>query len=657
MKISAKKQGKYMTNATRLDELEQADMPSSKITINELEIQHRLEFIGLTLDDSEILKQVGRIIKPQINKIVNEFYAHIKQVPELVSILNYTDDNIDKIKQSQKNYITEVFGGAYGDSYFKSRIQLGIEHHIIGLSPRWYLGSYAKYMELIVPVILRHWWWRPVKASKSIKALSKVFSLDTQLTLESYIENAVQNNQYNNSIEKSLQNRINKYIELVWEIAKGNLKHRIEEEGDDELSQLGEALNQMIENLSTLTKKVTISSDSMLDIAHQVNSAVTAQSSGASQQASAINETTTTLEEINATAHQNLEKAASLYEVCKVAKAEGNDGVEAVEKAIKAMQDIHGNMENISTHIAKLDDSLKQIEEITDTVDDLAQQSRMLALNASIESAKAGDAGRGFSVVAEEVKELAEQSRQAAAQVKTILAEVNSASNRAVLLVSSGNARADNGAELTEQAGVVLQGLNKVINEVALSSQQIVAAIRQETAGIEQIRTAMQEINRISGPFVKATKQANDAAALFTDKATSLQDIIGGFKFESLYFDFELARSLHRKWVENIEGFLNGNNTMTENEAISHNHCELGKWYDSTGMLLYGHLDQMQKLGSDHEQLHKLINNALKMPEQDIHHEKDKIMSKIHSFSEKIISHLTDIQAIAEEQLSSIQGE
>jgi len=86
-----------------------------------------------------------------------------------------------------------------------------------------------------------------------------------------------------------------------------------------------------------------------------------------------------------------LEKATSLYDVTKLAKAEGSDGLEAVETAIVAMHDIHGNMEDISTHITELNDRLQQIEEITNTVDDLAQQSRMLALNASIESAKAGE--------------------------------------------------------------------------------------------------------------------------------------------------------------------------------------------------------------------------------------------------------------------------
>ncbi|MCP3933722.1 MAG: HAMP domain-containing protein [Bacteroidetes bacterium] len=623
--------------------------------INELDIKRRLALTGLTVDDSATLKQVGRIIEPQISSIIDKFYAHIHQTPDLISTYNFTGENIEKIKQSQKTCLKEIFSGDYNEQYFQNRFQSGIDYYSLGLPTQWVFDSHTKYMTLIVPLIMRRWWWQPGKAIKSIQALSKIFSLDTQLTLEAYVNNQINDKKNNYISKKVLGKKIGPYIELVWKITNGNLNHRVKVEGDNELSHLGDALNQMAENLSILTKKVTVSSDSMLDIAQQVNTAVTAQSSGASQQASAINQTTTTLEEINATAHQNLEKATSLYEVSKVAKTEGNDGVQAVEKAIKAMQDIHDNMENISTHIAKLDDSLKQIEAITDTVDDLAQQSRMLALNASIESAKAGDAGRGFSVVADEVKELAEQSRQAAAQVKTILTEVNSASNRAVLLVSSGNARANNGAELTEQAGVVLRGLNKVINEVALSSQQIVAAIRQETAGIEQIRTAMQEINRVSGPFVKATKQANDAAVAFNDKAATLQEIVGDFKIESPYFDLELARISHLQWIDKIEDYLDGKETLSKDEAISHHHCELGEWYDSTGMLLYGHLELMQKLGDVHEQLHQFIHDLISKSEQGIKNEKEIYMPKIHSFSEKIISHLTDIQTVAERQLISNQ--
>ncbi len=627
------------------------------MNINDIERQKQLEFINLADEDVNLLKQLAAVIGPHIPEIVDAVCSSISQQSELNEVLDLTEGGVEEFKSEQHSYLNEVLSGQYDTTYFDSRLEIGSQCYRLGCPPRWRLGSSAIYMKLIVPVILRHWWWRPVKTIKAIQALGKVLSLDTQLSMGAYIDCLSDDPRRASLSGESLQHSIAQYMVLVREVARGNLTHKVEVEGDTDLTHLGDSLNHMVESLAAMTSNVTQFSEFMLDTAREVNSVVVAQSVGATQQASAVNQTTTTLEQINATAQQNLGKATSLFEVTKLAKSEGSDGLEAVEKAIVAMQDVHGNMEDISTHIAKLDDSLKQIEEITDTVDDLAQQSRMLALNASIESAKAGEAGKGFSVVAEEVKELAEQSRNAAAQVKSILSEVKSASTKAVHSAASGNARADKGAELTEQAGVVLQGLNKVINEAALSSQQIVAAIRQETAGIEQIRTAMQEINSITGQFVTATAKADSATAKFTSNAAKLQDMVGNFVVETPYFDFELARAVHRDWVSNIEGFLDGKDSISIEAAVSHHDCELGKWYDTQGMALYGHIDQMEQLGQDHKLLHELIKRVISKQEQGVKVNKKAVMSNVSSLSAQILSHLAVIQSIAEKQSISKQKE
>lgn len=644
-----------MTNETKQQNLGLS--LTQAMGIDNKEQQQRLEFIDLTTEDALLLKQLAMIIEPHINKIVDSFYNNISHYPELKKIMNDAGSSIERLKISQRAYIMEIFSGNYGNEYFERRLHIGVVHHRIGLTPRWYLGSYATYMKLLVPVILRQYWWRPGKAMKAIQALGKVLSLDTQLAIDTYIDGLVRDRKNTNLSTKILKQRISQYHELVNDVTKGNLSGRIQVEGNDELAHLGDDLNNMVESLASMTSSVTESSNHILDTAKEVKSAVSAQSSGASQQASAINETTTTLEQINATAQQNLEKATSLYGVAKLAKSEGNDGLIAVETAIVAMHDIHGNMEDISIHITELNERLQQIEEITNTVDDLSQQSRMLALNASIEAAKAGEAGRGFSVVAEEVKELAEQSRQAASQVKKILTEVNTASKRAVQSVASGNAGADKGAELTERAGLVLQGLNKVINDAALSSQQIVAAIRQETAGIEQIRIAMQEINTVTRQFVEATQQTDNATEKFTNSAALLQAMVGHFKVETPRFDFELARAVHRTWVIRMEGFLDGHETLSEKEAISHHQCELGKWFDTQGVPLYGHIAQMRELGKDHEKLHSLIKQVVSKSNNGTKIDKEQIMINVRSLSNKIISHLTSIQNIAEKQINSAKGE
>ncbi|MBT3197956.1 MAG: hypothetical protein HN344_09535, partial [Gammaproteobacteria bacterium] len=409
-------------------------------------------------------------------------------------------------------------------------------------------------------------------------------------------------------------------------------------------SHLGHNLNNMVASLSDMTSKVTESSNSMLVTVEQVRAAVSAQSSGLAQQAASINETTTTLEQIRATSQQTLDKASVLREISDRARAEGDEGLSVVETAVASMQDIHHSMEGISRQIIELNEQVQQIGEITTTVSDLAQQSKMLALNASIEAAKAGDAGRGFAVVADEVKDMAEQSRQATAQVHGILDEVRNASARTVRAVEEGNKSANLGATQAEQAGSVLRDLNKVIHDTAQASQQIMAAVRQEATGIDQIRVAMDDINMVTSQFVSATNQTESAADHLTDYTTSLQHMVKRFKVENYHFDFELARAMHRTWVMRLEGFLDGRETLTEEQAVSHQHCDLGRWYDSVGMEKYGDVPEMGLLEKPHRELHQLIHNAVSAHNRGDTCNKDEVIKQVKKLSIRVIELLQTIE-------------
>jgi len=178
-----------MTNETTPHDL--SSSMSKTMGIDKSEQQQRLEFIGLTSEDSKLLKQLAMVIEPHVDNIVDSFYNKISHYPELNKIISNSTITLEQLKIAQRAYIMEIFSGNYSHEYFERRLQIGIAHHRIGLTPRWYLGSYAIYMSLIVPVILRHLWWRPGKAIKSIQALGKVLSLDAQLAIDTYINGLV----------------------------------------------------------------------------------------------------------------------------------------------------------------------------------------------------------------------------------------------------------------------------------------------------------------------------------------------------------------------------------------------------------------------------------------------------------------------------------
>lgn len=327
-----------------------------------------------------------------------------------------------------------------------------------------------------------------------------------------------------------LKEKVAQYRASVGKIAQGDLTQFIETEGDDDLSQLGGNLNNMTEGLARMAGEIKEASNTMNATLAELLGAINSQSSGASEQAAAVNQTTSTLEEIKATSNQTLEKAKMLGEMAERTRREGEQGSSAVQEAIAGMEAVRARVESIAQTILALSEQTQQIGEITSVVTNLAQQSKMLALNASIEAAKAGEAGKGFAVVAAEVKELAEQSQQSTAQVQKILQDIRHATDRAVMATEEGSKGVDTGVLLVQRSADVMRQLGEVIRETSLASQQIVAAVRQEAVGIEQVALAMGEINKVTSQFVTSTQQSKQVSNDLGVVTARLRDSVGVYR-------------------------------------------------------------------------------------------------------------------------------
>ncbi len=608
----------------------------------EQQAQHKA-FVGLTEADLALLVELAPVIERHADAVVDGFYVNIQHYPELEQLIRGVGSNMERLKRTQRAYLLELFKGDLGPDYFERRLRVGVLHHKIGLTPRWYLGSYSVYMQLLAPIIFKHG-----RALQAVLALDKVLSLDAQLAIDTYIHSLSSELNVVNLSREELEQRLAAFNNLIDRVAQGDLTARVETAGglagEDDLSRLGGNLNKMVDRLAEMTSEVAESSNAMLVSVEQVRASIGAQSSGAAQQAASVSETTATLEQIKATSQQNLEKATALKEVADRARAEGDQGVTVVEAAVQAMRHTRGQVEAIAGHIGVLNERLQQIGEITNAVGELASQSKMLALNASIEAAKAGDAGRGFAVVAEEVRDLAEQSRQATTQVQGILVEIRNAAARAVRAVEEGNEGADRGANLADRAGETLHGLNRVIHDTAMASQQIVAAVRQEAAGIDQIRIAMGDISQVTSQFVAATHQTEAATDQLTDYAALLQNMVKLFQVGGARFDFDRARTLHLTWVTRLEAFLAGRETLAEEEAVSHHHCQLGRWYDSEGMQRYGHIPEMLALDAPHRELHELIHDVVRQQNSGRLPNAAQVMGRVRNLSARIVELLDIIE-------------
>lgn len=264
--------------------------------------------------------------------------------------------------------------------------------------------------------------------------------------------------------------------------------------------------------------------------AAEIQTTVTEISTGATETATAIAETTSTVEEVRQTASVASERAQNLQETSQKSSAMGDQGLEASRQMVEGMGKIDQQMKLVQKAIARLSDQNRSIGEITTTVSDIADQSNLLAVNASIEAAKAGEHGKGFSVVAQEIKSLAEQSKKSAAQIKSILNDIQKSVADTADAIRTGSLTVEEGTETVLQERKILEALIESIDEALDASVQIASSSQQQLAGMEQIAPAMENIRVASDQNVSGSHQTRQAVQELNTLAQKLEQTIQKYR-------------------------------------------------------------------------------------------------------------------------------
>ena len=237
-----------------------------------------------------------------------------------------------------------------------------------------------------------------------------------------------------------------------------------------------------------------------------------------------------TVEEVKQGAHLTSQKTKAVAESSQKGLQLAHVGRKATETVAESMTRINGQMASISDTIVKLSEQSQMIGEITSTVDDIAEQSNLLAVNAAIEAAKAGEHGKGFAVVAQEIKSLAEQSKQATKQVRGILNSIQKATGVAVMATEQGSKAVDQGTKESMNANESIRTLSASFSETVQSAGQIAASTQEQLTGMDQVAMAMESIKAASQQNVASMKQLETAAQTLKDIGHKFTELVGRYK-------------------------------------------------------------------------------------------------------------------------------
>ena len=322
---------------------------------------------------------------------------------------------------------------------------------------------------------------------------------------------------------------INKTIEIMEEISKGDLTKRVDVISRDEIGEMGNHFNAFVEKLHQAIVHVARSSTDVSSAATTLDSAAEQMATGVEEAAAQVNSVATASEEMSTTSSeiaQNCIMAAKSSEKANNAAIAG-EGI--INETVNVMKRINDRVKESASIIKSLGARSDQIGEVVGLINDIADQTNLLALNAAIEAARAGEHGRGFAVVADEVRKLAERTTEATKEIGNTIEAMQGETRSAVSSMEEGVKEVEVGSVEAEKSGDALNDILKQINAATVEINQIAVASEQQTATTNEIANNIQQISEVMHDTSQRIQDNASAASQLAGLAQDLQKLVGQF--------------------------------------------------------------------------------------------------------------------------------
>ena len=317
---------------------------------------------------------------------------------------------------------------------------------------------------------------------------------------------------------------------LINLVRQGDLSRWNTQSEDAQLGPLLEGFGKVIETLRTFVREINEAALRLSSSANQVLAASTQHETSSTEQAAAIHETTATMEELKHASAQIAENAGAVARVAEETLGAARAGRGAIGEFIQAMQQIRSDGVAVADSITKLSKRVERIGTVVEVIDEIADRSDLLALNAALEGSRAGEAGKGFSIVAAEMRRLAENVLDSTKEIKNLITEIREATAAAAGAADASKTATESGEKLGSVAATAVEGILAGVQETSDAARVINLATQQQRTATEQVVASMAEIEDVTRQTTQASKQATGAAAELTGLAGRLAELIKRFK-------------------------------------------------------------------------------------------------------------------------------
>ncbi len=333
-----------------------------------------------------------------------------------------------------------------------------------------------------------------------------------------------------NYLTRSTQNMLN----AMEKFADGDLTVKVQpEKDDDDIGKLFLGFNRSINNIRNIIEKVNEAVEATASAANQISSSSEEMAAGAQEQSSQAQEVASAIEQMTRTILETTRNAGTTAEQAKHAGDTAAQGGTVVSQTIEGMNKIANVVTSSAETVQQLGKSSDQIGEIIQVIDDIADQTNLLALNAAIEAARAGEQGRGFAVVADEVRKLAERTTKATKEIADMIKKIQKETVGAVNSMNLGAEEVQHGKELAAKAGTSLQEIISGSQSVVDKALQVSAASEEQSSAAEQISKNIEGITSVTQQTAAGVQQIARAAEDLNRLTANLESLVSSFKIRS----------------------------------------------------------------------------------------------------------------------------